>query len=162
MLASADVFQMRSDTGASEDWLRPLLESDPGLWRSDLVDAWSVHLYSLERGPFDEAAPQRWRFDRVLITRRLAEQAGAPKPIWVTELGWSVGAERQGDVDETTQARYVRSALVRALDEWGSFVARAFVYAFRPGRPDPYNLIRPDNSPRPAWLEIKTLLRARR
>src|SRR5436190_4887664 len=75
VLASADV----TASGGGE-WFKPLLAADPGLWRSGLVDGWSIHLYCQDRSPWDTVSPQQYRFDRVLVTRGLARQAGASKP----------------------------------------------------------------------------------
>lgn len=150
ILASGDV---------SDDWLQQLLAADPGLWRSTLVDAWSVHPYCQSESPWDSTSPQSGRFDRVLLTRALAQQAGADKPIWITEFGWSTDPSRPDAVTEQTQAQYEHDALVRATTEWRSFVARSFVFTWtKPGAGDQYNLIRPDGSVRPAWLAIQSVL----
>lgn len=127
VLASADVFQMRTDTNESLDWFRLLLQADPGLFRT-LVDAYSVHLYSQERGPYDLTAQQRWRYDRSLITRDLAAAAGASHPLWITEFGWTTNPDNPDSVSEATQATYVRQALERATGEWAGFVERTFMY----------------------------------
>jgi hypothetical protein len=159
VLAVADVFQYRADTTSGPDWFAAMLAADPGLWRSSLVDGWTVHLYSETRDPKDSTTPQRWRFDRVLLTRSLARAAGADKPIWVTEFGWSTSSGRPFDVSEETQARYVHDALVRTVRQWRSFVARSFVFTWgNPQAADGYNLIRPDGSARPAWLTLKSLI----
>lgn len=154
VLASADVYEMRGDTATLPDWFAPLLRADPGLWRGKLVDAWSVHLYCQKLSPYDATANPRYRFDRILISKALADAARASKPFWITELGWRVG-----DVDEPTQADFTSQSLQRAAGEWRSFVTRSFVYVWG-SRADgsPYNLIRPDGSTRPAWQAMKNLL----
>jgi polysaccharide biosynthesis protein PslG len=157
LLASGDV--SAQGQGARADWLEPLLHADPDLWRSGLVGAWSVHLYCQERSPWDTTSPQRGRFDRVLLTGSLAQQAGADKPIWITEFGWSTDPSRPDAVSEQTQARYERDALVRAVTEWGSFVPRSFVFTWtKPSPDDRYNLVRPDGSTRPAWQAIESFI----
>jgi hypothetical protein len=155
VLASADVFQSRGDTPDSIDWFAPLLKADPTLWRSRLVDAWSVHLYCQKLSPAEATGDQRYRFDRILITKALADRAGASKPIWITEFGW-----RADQVGEPTQAAYTRDALWRAVTEWEGFVTRSFVFYWSRPPPidDPYNLVRPDDSTRPAWQAVKDLL----
>jgi hypothetical protein len=156
VLASADVFQSRTDTADSPDWFAALLRVDPALWQSRLVNGWSVHLYCQRLSPLDSAANPRFRCDRALITRDLAAAARASKPIWVTEAGW-----RADQVGEANQALYTRLILQRAATDWRSFVLRTFVYHWnrpRGGGDDPYNLIRPDGSTRPAWQEITSLL----
>jgi hypothetical protein len=158
LLASGDI----SASGGLE-WFRSLLGADPSLWRSRLVDAWSVHLYCQERSPWDSVSAQQHRFDRVLLTRGLAQQAGADKPIWITEFGWSTQQGAADAVSEATQAQYEYEALVRATGEWSSFVRRSFVFTLtKPSaQADAYNLLRPDGSPRPAWQAITSLIRSR-
>ena len=123
------------------------------------MNGWTVHLYTETRDPMDSTTPQRWRFDRILLTREMARAAGAAKPIWVTEFGWSTSSGRSIDVSEETQARYVHDALWRTVKQWRSFVVRSFVFDWgNPGPADGYNLIRPDRSARPAWLAVKRLI----
>jgi len=126
LLVSADVPD--ESEGVGRDWFKSLLTADPKLWRSPLIGAWSVHLYAHNLSPRDKTAPQRSRFDRLLLTRSLARSAGADKPMWITELGWRTDSDSPDAVSEQTQALYVRDALVRAGTEWGSFVTRSFVF----------------------------------
>ena len=161
ILVSADIFSGRTDTDESLDWFRNLLPTDPGLFR-DLVDAYSVHLYTQSRDPRDSVTPQRWRFDRVLMTRDLARDAGASHPIWVTELGWSTFPGHRDSVSEETQASYTVAGLKRNVEEWGGFVERSFVYYLGKGVNDytgGYSLFRSDGSSKPAWDAITALLR---
>jgi len=159
VLASADM----TGTGGVE-WFKPLLAADPTLWQSWLVDAWSVHLYCQDRSPWDVTSQQQYRFDRVLVTRALASQAAAAKPIWITELGWSTDPGSADAVSEDTQAKYEYDALYRATTEWSSFVRRSFVFTWtKPSLvANAYNLLRLDGSPRPAWQAIQTLISSRR
>jgi polysaccharide biosynthesis protein PslG len=161
ILVSGDVPE--ESEGVGRDWFRSLLAADPALWRSPLIGAWSVHLYSHDLSPWDTTAPQRARFDRLLLTRSLARAAGAQKPIWITELGWNTDGNSPTAVSEDTQARYIREALVRALTQWSSFVTRSFVFTWAlPSSGWGYNLLRPDGSPRPAWTAIRELLAQQR
>jgi len=159
VLASADV----TGSGGVE-WFGPLLAADPDLWRSGLVDAWSVHLYCQDRSPWDVVSPQQYRFDRVLVTRGLAEQSGAVKPIWITEFGWSTEPGAPDAVSEQTQAQYEHDALSRATIEWRSFVRRSFVFTWtKPSvAADAYNLLRLDGSSRPAWQAIQAFISSSR
>jgi hypothetical protein len=160
ILASADVFQMRTDTSQSLDWFRLLLENDASVFRS-LVDAYSVHLYTEERSPLDTATPQRWRFDRALITRDLAAAAGASHPLWVTEFGWTTNPGDDDAVSEATQALYTRQALETAFTRWGGLVEQAFLYYW--GEPADahvtgYSPFRADGGAKPVWGTLTSLL----
>jgi hypothetical protein len=156
LLASGDVAEENTA------WFEALLRADPGLWRSRLVGAWSVHPYGHNRSPWDATLPQPARFDRVLLTRALARGAGADKPIWITEFGWRTDPGSPDAVDEQTQAQYEHDALVRATTEWRSFVQRSFVFTWtKPSLDQEYNLIRPDGSERPAWKAIANFISSR-
>jgi hypothetical protein len=161
VLASADIFQMRSDTTQSRDWFRLLLEADAAGLR-DAVDVWSVHAYVQDRSPLDTETAQRWRFDRVLLTRDLASQHGAGKPIWITEFGWSTEAGNPDAVPEPVQATYSREALELALDDWSPLVEKAFLYYWGEST-DSYNggysPLRPNGAPKPLWTTLNALLR---
>jgi hypothetical protein len=148
ILASADV--------VPDGWFEQLLSADPSLWRSPLIGGWSVHLYCQALSPWDATSPPRGRFDRLLLTRSLAQRAGADKPIWITEFGWTTDPDRPDAVSEQLQAQYERNALVRAMTEWRSFVPHSFVFTWaKPSASDEYNLLRPDGSVRPAWNAIQ-------
>jgi polysaccharide biosynthesis protein PslG len=153
ILASGDVLP--------DTWFASLLTYDPDLWRSGLIGGWSVHLYCQTQSPLDTTSPPRGRFDRLLLTRSLAQQAGADKPIWITEFGWTTDPDRPDAVTEQVQAQYERDALVRATTEWRSFVPHSFVFTWaKPRAEDEYNLIRPDGSARPAWQAIQSVIAA--
>lgn len=152
LLAAGDVAE------ENPGWLQALFQADIGLWKSNLVGAWSVHPYGHDLSPYDTTAPPDARFDRVLLTRTQSLEAGVNKPIWITELGWRTGGNSVDSVDEQTQAQYERDALVRATTEWRSFVRRCFVFTWtKPALESNYNLIRPDGSARPAWAAIERI-----
>jgi polysaccharide biosynthesis protein PslG len=158
ILISGDIFQMRGDTTASLDWFRLLAEQGPDVLRS--VDAYSVHLYTQDRSPLDTRTEQRFRFDRALMTRDIATRAGASRPLWVTEFGWTTGQREPDPVSEELQARYTREALTVALEQWGSLVERSFLYywgdparEYTPG----YSPLRADGSAKPLWTTLAAL-----
>jgi hypothetical protein len=157
LLASADVPE--ESAGVGKDWFVSALRADPALWRSNLVNAWSVHLYCHELSPADTTATPRARFDRLFLTRDLAHQVSADKPIWVTEFGWRTAPALVDAVSEDQQAEYMHEALVKLNGDWRSIVQRSFVYTWtQPSLGDAYNLVRPDGTARPAWDAIKSYL----
>jgi polysaccharide biosynthesis protein PslG len=162
VLASADIFQMRTDTSESRDWFRLLLEADAALFR-DSVDALSVHAYSQSRGPLDTTTAQRWRYDRFLLTRDLAAAHGASKPIWITEFGWTTEQGNGDAVGEALQAQYTQQALDLALRQWSSVVEKAFLFywgASSDAYVGGYSPLRPDGSEKPLWGTLGSLLAA--
>jgi polysaccharide biosynthesis protein PslG len=159
VLASADIFQYRTKIAQPRDWFAELIVADPGVLRSS-VDAYSVHLYVQGRSPLDSVTPQRWRFDRLLLTRSLAASVGAAHPIWITEFGWTTHPGHPDSVSEATQARYMTEAL-RRVAEWGSFVERSFVFFWGTAKNDRvggHGLLRADGSPKPVVHELTRLL----
>ncbi len=162
VLASADIFQMRSDTTQSRDWFRLLLENDAATFR-DHVDAYSVHAYVQDRSPLDTQTAQRWRFDRVLMTRDLAAAANASKPIWITEFGWTTEAGNGDAVTEAQQATYSRQALELALEGWSPLVEKAFLYYWGESNSTyngGYSPLHPDGRPKPLWTTLGSLLQS--
>jgi len=154
-------------SGTHRNWefgfLARLLKED---FSSASVDAYSVHPYSQKFGPYqasiswfaDQSFAQQWLYQKLLLTRDMTRAAGKAKPLWNTEFGWSTN----GDVDEATQAQYLHDALKRAVDEWGSFVERSFVYVLEKphngDRDGGYSLFHDDMSPKPAWLMLQRQL----
>jgi polysaccharide biosynthesis protein PslG len=157
IIAAADHAQYV--TGKSLDWFEPLLRADPALFR-ELVDAYSVHLYIESRSPRDAVTPQRFRFDRALLTRDLAARARASHPLWITEFGWSTFRGHEDSVSERLQARYVREALQVAHVEWGGLVERSFLFYWGKGRGDylgGFGILRPDGTRKPVFNTLRTL-----
>ena len=145
-----------------QDYFDQLIAADPKL--HETVDAWSLHPYSQECGPYatDATCPQlgqRWRFDRVTLFRDLAALKGVSRPLWLTEFGWSTYG---GGVSEATQASRTRDAVKRALVDWGTFVEMVFVYQWDRdsgnGKEANYGLRRADDSSKPAWTELASLI----
>jgi hypothetical protein len=144
-------------------WLAQLLKQELPM---GAVDGWSVHPYSGDRGPYqsriegfaDQTYAQQWLFEQLPLIRNMTAAAGKFKPLWPTEFGWTTA----GEVSEEAQARFVREALTRAVDEWGKFVERSFLYTLeRPHNGDRdggYSLLRDDLSPKPAWVALSSLL----
>jgi hypothetical protein len=155
--------------GTRRNWeygfLARLLKQD---FASNAVDGYSVHPYSEKFGPYqksiswfaDQTFAQQWLYQKLVLIRDMSRAAGKFKPLWNTEFGWTT----HGDVDETTQAQYLHDALKRAVDEWGSFVERSFVYVLEKphngDRDGGYNLFRDDMSPKPAWLMLQRQLQS--
>ena len=155
--------------GTHRNWeygfLARVLKQD---FASGSVDAYSVHPYSQNFGPYqasiswfaDQSYAQQWLYQKLVLTRDMTRGAGKAKPLWNTEFGWSTN----GDVDETTQAQYLHDALKRAVEEWGGFVERSFIYVLEKphngDRDGGYSLFHDDMSPKPAWLMLQRQLSA--
>ena len=159
ILVSADLYGM-TETSQPVTWFSAMLDEDPALYRTH-VDAYSVHAYSQERSPMDAVTKQLWRFDRFLVTRDLAQKAGAAHPVWITEYGWTTYQGHPDGVSEETQALYTRQALRRAHEEFAGVVERSFLYQW--GNPSndrtgAFSLFRTDGTAKPVLGVLKSLL----
>lgn len=159
ILIAGNVLQVRSD-GVLRNWQQELLAADPGL--SSLFDAYSVHPYPYPRtkGPYDDSGDARWSYRQVTLNHDL----DASKPIWITEIGWSTASSASDAVSEQTQATYIKGALQRSLEDWGSWVERVFLYSwdldngpatYREGY---YGLRHADGTAKPAWDAVTRLI----
>lgn len=159
-LLSGEVLLIRPD-GSAGDWLGPVLEAEPAL--AGVIDAYATHPYPhpRDRPPLDTTSKPPYRFERADLTRAIAAAHGAPRPIWITEVGWSTAPGVSDAVSEEAQAGYLRQAVTSALGRQG--VERMFVYAWDrsngvPGdREGNYGIRRADGSMKPAWAALTRL-----
>jgi polysaccharide biosynthesis protein PslG len=166
LLASGDLVAVYGNDSRTQwrDWLTALLDADPRIVYA--IDAWSVHPYPSpwNLGPYGKSWSPRLSFSRVEQIHSILVARSADKPIWITEIGWTTATGVQGAVSEQTQARYLVSAVKRAINEWGSFVPRIFVFSWDkasgiPTDRDTNNgLRRADDSSTPAWYALAKLL----
>lgn len=106
-------------------------------------------------------------FGRLPALRRIMEANGdGHKPVWITELGWSVGPPQPGlggIVSEEEQARYLRAAFEQARREW-PWVERFGVWNLaRTEAADPFggfSLLDEAGRPRPAYAALAELAAA--
>jgi len=139
-------------------WIRGVFQARPAL--RNLVDVVAVHPYPCSNtdGPLSTHSGPGCPSMREAVqdVRQALVDAGAAKPLWVTEIGWATcrgvcpNLDGRVGVSEQTQARYVRDAL-RVLLGY-RYVRRVFVYSSKPG--EPYGMFRADRSARPAWREV--------
>lgn len=159
ILVAGDLLQVRTD-GAIRDWQKEVIAADPTL--RSLFDAYSVHPYPYPQdlGPYADRSDPRWDFRRL----ELIHANDTTKPLWITEVGWSTASGGSQTVSEETQATYVRGAVERALNEYGSFVEMIFVYQFdrdrgsTSDRENYFGLRREDDSAKPAWNALVEML----
>jgi polysaccharide biosynthesis protein PslG len=130
-------------------------------------DAWSVHPYSGDRAPTDSSDPKEESFVRgVPAVHDVMVKYGDPKPLWLTEFGWSTcDGHRDGPswdrcVDQHTQAIYLADAY-NQMREW-SYVPVGIWYELKNMGPDAtnrlqnYGLLRDDQLPKPSYPVFPT------
>lgn len=153
-LAAVETTYTAAD-GSVRNWTRDLFTAIPDLAR--YVDGLAVHPYS-NAAPMSTDVPRVQRFGRMTdIQADLADLGVPPKPVWLTEIGWSTCANRPPCITEGRQARYLSSALalVAATPAWR--VRAVFVYRLgdlRGTSDDPqaaFGVVRTDGQPKAAY-----------
>lgn len=161
VVISGDLLQTGGG-GPIRYWIDEVLRADPNL--GDYFDVYSVHPYPAG-SPLTDNADGRWDFRRIEIIRQTTVSRGVPKPIWITEIGWTT-APNAGGVSESTQATYTRQAITRAFDEW-PYVKRFYLYSYdrdsgnTTDREGYFGVRRQDGSFKPVWTTLGNLLEPR-
>jgi polysaccharide biosynthesis protein PslG len=141
------------------DFLRTMMAAGAG----NCFDILGVHAYGFGRHPEAvEAVQMGLNLDRLATLHAIAAEHNLNKPIWVKELGYTVGQGNQPWVTPEQQADYLLAALERIEREW-PFVALVTVWNLVYGRPPEdeisgYSLLNPDGSPRPAYYRLSEKL----
>ncbi|MBL8778723.1 MAG: beta-galactosidase [Acidimicrobiales bacterium] len=161
VVISGDLLQTGGG-GPIRYWVDEILRADPGL--GAFFDAYSVHPYPAG-SPMTDNADARWDFRRVELIRQATVARGVPKPIWITEIGWST-APNAGGVSESTQASYTRQAITRAFEDW-PYVKRLYLYSYdrdtgnTSDREGYFGVRHQDGSFKPVWTTLSNLLEDR-
>lgn len=149
--------------GPIRNWIDEVLRADPGL--GAYFDVYSVHPYPAG-SPMTDNADGRWDFRRIEIIHQITVAHDMPKPVWITEVGWSTAPNTQYTVSETTQASYTRQAITRAFDEW-PYVKRFYLYSYDRDNGDTTNreayfgVRRQNGTFKPVWTTLAHLLEPR-
>lgn len=138
-------------------------------------DAFGSHPYAYGRAP-DETDPWGLSLARVEDQYKVMQANGdGGTPIWITEAGWVLQSSWDLDehekigVTEEQQAEYLTRAYTKTQQEW-PFVKALFLFnldfstvpwypAAEPMRW--YAILNPDRTPRPAYTELRQLIRSR-
>jgi GH35 family endo-1,4-beta-xylanase len=100
--------------------------------------------------------------ERVAAWRTILRSHGVDKPVWITELGYTVGPGSQPAVTPAQQAAYLAGAITRARVEW-PWVEMLTVWNLVYGR-DPgdeaagFSLVEADAAPRSAYTRLQQTL----
>jgi len=152
VIMAGTLLTVTSTYGQVVPWLSALLKDDPALGHE--VDGLSFHPYPdpNSQGPYSTDGDQTWRYDQVELVHQTEQAAGVNLPLWLTEVGWCVHDGDSSCVTAAQQAQYDSQAVSRATGEWGSFVARIFLYDWT-GDDSGY-----DVKGTPAWTSLQALL----
>lgn len=124
-------------------------------------DVLAVHDYGYGLSPeAPRAANDELNLARVETVREIMTAHHDPRPVWITELGYTVGpSESQPPVSEAEQAHYLLGAYRRVRRDW-PWIGMLTVWNLSAGRPamdemSGYSLVRPDAAPRPAFEVLR-------
>lgn len=129
---------------------------------ADCVDVLAVHAYGFGLAPgVATAVHNNLNLGRIEQVHEIMQAAGVAKPLWITELGYTVTDGNQPAVSEAQQAEYLLAARARAAEAW-PWVELFTVWNLVYGRsPDDemggYSLVNPDLTPRLAfyaWQQV--------
>jgi Bacterial Ig domain len=111
----------------------------------------------------------QWAFLGYRSVRQVMEANGDPRPIWITEMGWSShtgpcgqgrwAGQKPAGVSEADQAKFTTQAFHCLAQD--PYVTKALVYKLiEDNNPDPmenrYGILRPDLSPKPVFGALRT------
>lgn len=132
------------------------------------VDKWSVHPYTDPHQNGPDEGTNEWSYYEVKLEYDLASAANQPKPMWITEMGWSTAVgctdsywcRDHIDISEATQATYMGRAIDRCFNEWPTFCEKFIVYSYKDLSNTPSNFydhfgaLRYDGSAKPLWAVL--------
>lgn len=127
---------------------------------ADCFDVLSVHDYGYGLSPEDErGAHAGLNLARILDLRDVMLEYGDAKPVWITELGYTVQPGLHPSVTEEEQASYLCGAFERVRRDW-PWVEMLTVWNLCYGRPPDdemsgYSLVEPDLTPRRAYWVLR-------
>ena len=127
-------------------------------------DVLSVHDYGYGLSPEDErGAHDGLNLARILDLRDIMMQYGDPKPVWITELGYTVQPGPHPSVSEEEQAAYLTGAFERVQRDW-PWVEMLTVWNLCYGLPPDdemsgYSLVESDLTPRLAYWALQGMSR---
>lgn len=141
---------------------RVFLEQLWAVGMADCVDVLAVHAYGFGLSPdAPDDIHNNLNLGRVEQVHDIMQAAGVTKPVWITELGYTVADGNQPTVSETQQADYLLAAQARAAEEWPwvtLFTVWNLVYGRSPtDEMGGYSLVNPDLTPRPAFYAWQQL-----
>lgn len=152
------------DQTPDSNWQNALLAADTEHFLADPRFRPSVHCYCGISTPDDPRGKDKytglygWAFDRYKIAYDALKSHGHPDPqAWVTEFGWcsqtSGGTGSEPKVTEQQQSDYTARGIQKMRDS--GIVERAHIFEFKSGDAWNYNMLRPDNSPKPVCAAVR-------
>jgi hypothetical protein len=131
---------------------------------ADCFDVLSIHDYGYGLSPEDErGAHAGLNLARILDLRDIMLAYGDVRPVWITELGYTVQPGLHPSVTEEEQASYLIGAFGRVRRDW-PWVEMLAVWNLCYGRSPSdemsgYSLVEPDLTPRQAYWALQEIIK---
>jgi GH35 family endo-1,4-beta-xylanase len=165
VVITAGLAPTNEDSARAQDersFLRGMMEAGA----ADCFDVLGVHAYGFGLDPADADDSQNGLdLARIRDLREIMMNAGLNKPMWITELGYTIGSDGSSGgghpaVSPDQQAQYLVNALARSRDEW-PWVELLTIWNLSYGghsEAGGFSLIQPDMTPRPSYVQLRTFL----
>lgn len=139
---------------------RAFLHAMYALGAAGCFDVLSVHDYGYGLSPQDtRGAHGGLNLARILDLRDIMLEYGDARPVWITELGYTIQPGSHPAVTEPDQAAYLTGALQRVQQDWPwveLFTVWNLCYARPPDdEMSGYSLVEPDLTPRQAYWALQ-------
>ncbi|MDA0244240.1 MAG: hypothetical protein OT477_12555 [Chloroflexi bacterium] len=128
----------------------------------DCMDALAVHAYAYGQDPLAPATADGLGLERIAQLYQMMRDSGAEKPVWVTEMGYTVVRGLQPAVTEAQQGDYLVRTFGRIAHDWPWVeLVTLWNLTYNLAETDEqagYSLLAMDGSPRPAYAVVQQFL----
>jgi hypothetical protein len=129
----------------------------------DCMDALTAHAYAYGQDPSAEATAEGLGLERTAVLYQMMRDHGGDKPVWVTEMGYTVVRGLQPAVSEAQQGEYLVGAFGRIEQDWPWIeLVTLWNLTYNISEEDEqagYSLLKMDGSPRPAYAVVQAFLK---
>lgn len=129
---------------------------------ADCMDVLAVHAYAYGQDPLAQTTADDLGLERIAQLYQTLRQSGADKPVWITEMGYTVVRGLQPAVTAEQQGDYLVRSFGRIQQEW-PWVELVTVWnlTYNITAEDEqagYSLLEMDGTPRPAYAIVQKFL----
>ena len=130
---------------------------------TDCMDALAVHAYAYGQDPSAEQSAEGLGLERMAMLYAMMGDSGKePKPVWITEMGYTIARGLQPAVTAEQQGAYLVAAFDRIAQEWPWIeLTTLWNLTYRLPADDEqagYSLLANDGTTRPAYGVVQTWL----
>jgi hypothetical protein len=131
------------------------------LTQGNCFDILGAHVYDFNRDPFAPYQEDAIALSRIEDLKGLLDEYEIERPVWITEIGYTVASPYHPMVSKSQQATYMTGALRRIGQDWPWVeVTTVWNLSYGPAVEEEmagYSLLADKNSPRPVYTAIRQL-----